>query len=342
MNTEITPAQSSPSLPVTAAELTIPQLVDRVRKISDAIRAVCVPGVDMLTLPGVKKPIATKSFAEKIATLFMFSPTFAVVVEKDGDHREVTSTCTLIHTPTGAVVASCVGSCSTMESKYRWRAGERTCPKCSVASIRKSKDGGFYCWSKIGGCGAKFADNDQTITGQALGRVENPDIADTYNTVSKIAQKRSFVGAVLIASGASAHATQDEGYFAPETEHENYQQPDMMPRAKAAPAADDIPFTPATPITTPVASKSNAPPATADRVKVVIKTVDVGSGNTNGKPWTRYRFTLAEVDPAGTPFEATTFSSTIGEELRGAVGMEGVAILTKESQGVKLWGMEPC
>lgn len=118
---------------------------------------------------------------------------------------------------------------------------------------------------------------------------------------------------------------------------------DMMPRATtdtpppaATPAADDIPFTP---ITAPVASKSADIPATADRIRVTIKAVDVANGDSGGKKWTRYRFTLE--GEAG-PFDASTFSSTIGEELRGAVGMEGIAILTKESKGVKLWGMEPC
>lgn len=40
-------------------------------------------------------------------------------------------------------------------------------------------------------------------------QVENPDIADTYNTVLKMAEKRALVAAVLVATNASAMFTQD-------------------------------------------------------------------------------------------------------------------------------------
>ncbi|MFQ5787387.1 MAG: hypothetical protein ACE5H1_05345, partial [Thermodesulfobacteriota bacterium] len=50
---------------------------------------------------------------------------------------------------------------------------------------------------KQGGCGDKFADNNQTITTQKIGRVRNPDIADQINTVLKVAKKRSSVDAAL-------------------------------------------------------------------------------------------------------------------------------------------------
>ncbi len=109
---------------------------------------------------------------------------------------------------------------------------------------------------------------------------------------------------------------------------------EMMPRATT-----DAPTPAATKLTEPVASKSAEIPANCDRIRVTIKAVDCASGESNGKPWTRYRFTLE--GPEGL-FDATTFSTTIGEELRTAVGMEGMAILTKEAKGVKLWGMEPC
>ena len=65
------------------------------------------------------------------------------------------------------------------------------------------------CFKKKGGCGAKYADGDQVIEGQQTGRVFNPDIADQVNTIQKMAQKRSLVGAVLLAVNASEFFTQD-------------------------------------------------------------------------------------------------------------------------------------
>lgn len=343
MSQELQPVPQGSTSIVSQDELSIDQLVGMVAKVQEAMKRVMKDGEDYGVIPGTKgKPTLLKPGAEKLAMMFRLAPEFSVEEEREGDHRTYRTTCRMVHIGTGRLFSLAVGSCSTRESKYAWRKGDRTCPKCGAAAIRKSKEdnGGFYCWTKIDGCGAKFHANDPAIASQPLGRVENPDLPDCWNTVLKMSNKRALVAATLLATGASCIFSHDIEDFP--SQYEPEAATDMMPRAKSAPAADDIPFTPATPITTPVASKSNAPPATADRVKVVIKNVDVGSGNTNGKPWTRYRFTLAEVDPAGTPFEATTFSSTIGEELRGAVGMEGVAILTKEAQGVKLWGMDPC
>ncbi len=50
---------------------------------------------------------------------------------------------------------------------------------------------------------------DHRIVGQEVGRKENPDIADTYNTVLKMAKKRAFVDASLTATAASDIFTQD-------------------------------------------------------------------------------------------------------------------------------------
>ena len=44
---------------------------------------------------------------------------------------------------------------------------------------------------------------------QQTGRVFNPDIADQVNTIQKMSQKRSLVGAVLLAVNASEFFTQD-------------------------------------------------------------------------------------------------------------------------------------
>ncbi len=52
-----------------------------------------------------------------------------------------------------------------------------TCPKCGKQTVIEGKPeygGGFVCWKKQGGCGAKFGKNDPEITAQDLEQ-EPPD-----------------------------------------------------------------------------------------------------------------------------------------------------------------------
>jgi len=69
----------------------------------------------------------------------------------------------------------------------------------------------FYCWLKIGGCGARFAPNYEAIASQKIGQVANAEIFDQVNTLQKMAQKRALIGAVLLATSASEFFTQDVG-----------------------------------------------------------------------------------------------------------------------------------
>jgi hypothetical protein len=179
-------------------------------------------GDDFGTIPGCgDKPALKKPGAEKLNLLFRLAPTYKTeTLPMEGAHREYRVTCTLTHIPTGLVYGQGEGSCSTMETKYRWRNGERKCPACGGAAIIKGKEeygGGWLCFAKKGGCGAKFANNDQTITGQTVGRVENTDIADVFNTVLKMACKRALVAATLNATGASALFTQDLDELQPDS-----------------------------------------------------------------------------------------------------------------------------
>jgi len=109
------------------------------------------------------------------------------------------------------LVAQSEGSCSSRETKYRYRTQERACPKCGAHAIKTSKfdDGGYYCYGKIGGCGAKFSLGDAAIESQTTGRVPNPDVADLDNTILKMAEKRALVGATLLATGCSDIFTAD-------------------------------------------------------------------------------------------------------------------------------------
>jgi len=166
-------------------------------------------------IPGCgDKPALRKSGAEILLIAFglvahMRPPIFKML---SGDHREVIIETEIRNGNSGALHAVGVGSASTMESKYRWRNSERLCPACGQPAIIKGKaeyGGGWLCFAKRGGCNAKFKDGDQAIEGQQVGREENPDIADMWNTVLKMAAKRSAVDGAIKATASSGMFTQD-------------------------------------------------------------------------------------------------------------------------------------
>jgi len=181
--------------------------------IQDAIAKVMIPGHHYGVIPGTearagekpRPPVLLKPGAEKLCVLFRLSPTFDVhTKDLPNGHREERVTCTLTHIPTGVVVASAIGSCSTMEAKYRYRNGKPKCPECGAETILKSKkDAEFFCWQKKGGCGATFPLQDKRIADQAIGLTENRDLADVFNTVLKMAVKRAHIAATLLATAAS-------------------------------------------------------------------------------------------------------------------------------------------
>jgi len=58
------------------------------------------------------------------------------------------------------------------------RGQMKVCPECGSQSVIKGKaeyGGGWLCWAKKGGCGAKFDDDDQRITGDANGAAQRVD-----------------------------------------------------------------------------------------------------------------------------------------------------------------------
>jgi hypothetical protein len=217
----------------------------------DFIEKVLRQGVDYGVIPGGNKPALLKPGAEKMVSFFGLSPIFEDVLtvedwtgkDHDGEPFFYYRQRCVLHSGQ-RVIGSADGSCNSWEKKYRYRSSERVCPKCGKATIIKGKQeygGGFICFAKKGGCGAKFADNDPTIIGQEVGTIKNPDIAEVVNTILKMAQKRALVASVLISTGASDYFTQDmedfiDAAFEPATEQhktEQQKQPPLTPLEKA-------------------------------------------------------------------------------------------------------------
>ncbi len=126
----------------------------------------------------------------------------------------------------GRIVGAHIGTCSSWESKYKYRKddtamkelGAPECPECKAPILARSKqpdrqtnDTGYYCWTKKGGCGATFHSQDPAVAKalayhqsalaaartQSQGkRMFNPDIADSLHTIKQMAIKRGFVAAI--------------------------------------------------------------------------------------------------------------------------------------------------
>jgi hypothetical protein len=190
------------------------ELVDRLAVIREAMDNAMIAEVDYGVIPGTgSKPTLLKPGAEKLGVLFQLDVQLEnVKTWGPDDHLTVVSRATAFHAPTGARVGYGEGVCTTRERKYAYRQQSRTCPACGLEAIIKGKEeygGGWVCFKKKGGCGAKFPDGDKTIEGQKVGEIENPDLPDLWNTTVKMAEKRARVDVILAVTGASALFTQD-------------------------------------------------------------------------------------------------------------------------------------
>jgi hypothetical protein len=169
---------------------------------------------DYGVIAGTKKKTLLKSGADKLCEVYGLYDEYLITSTIDWEKGlfDYEVKCVLKSRRDDSVVGTGLGCCSSFESKYRWRESQRTCPKCQSTAIIRGKaeyGGGWLCFAKKGGCGAKFPDGDKAIEAQVLGRVENPDIIDIKNTVLKMAKKRAKIDATIGATRSSGILTQD-------------------------------------------------------------------------------------------------------------------------------------
>lgn len=299
---------------VTAAALE--ESADQRRLLGAYIEQQMVEGEDYGVIPGTERkdakgnPAPTpkallKPGAEKLVGLFRCVPKFTI--EKEIENWDTglffyRITCQIETAADGSVVAVGVGSCSTYESRYRWRTQDRACPVCGAAAILRSKfpprdnpeaEPGWYCYAKKGGCGANFDADDAEIIHQKVGRVQNPDLCDAANTVLKMSKKRALVDAAIGLARCSDIFTQDVG--------DDEQSPATQP-TKAAPTRQ------------PQSSKPAVDPIDTHRKKIkATRTLVELVAVWNAMPGEAKRLLLADKDqrkaeltPAATPTPAAS------------------------------------
>ena len=201
-----------------AMPLSAPQIQAQVNLIQEVMKAVMKDGEHYGKIPGCgDKPSLLKPGAEKL----MF--TFRLVADPDVEvfdlyhptvqgHREYRVK-VKISSMSGTYMGGGIGSCSTMENKYRFRGGEkinteRPVPKeyWNLRDEGKLED----AKSLIGGPGFGTAKFDGAWMICEIGeKMEHDNPADFYNTCEKMAKKRALVDATLTVTAASDILTQD-------------------------------------------------------------------------------------------------------------------------------------
>lgn len=242
----------------------------RYQAVKDFIGQVLKENTDYGKIPGSDKPALYKAGAEKMTAFFGFTVRFILTEKVEDWTGEAHGGEPFFYYSYRAqlwrenLIAEGDGSCNSWETKYRYRNSERKCPACGQAKIIKGREeygGGWLCFAKKGGCGAKFSDGNPAIESQQVGQIKNPDPADLVNTIQKMAQKRALVAPVLIATNTSDYFTQDLDDFidatardvtpptttkptAPEPKQPEPDRPEPEPEAQSdpIPAAQDTPW----------------------------------------------------------------------------------------------------
>ena len=158
------------------------------------------------TIPGCgDKPVLLKPGAEKLILTFRMDPQVEVeVIDLPGDHREYRCKTTLYSISTQNRLGSGIGTCSTMERKYRYRLDNtnKEVPKNYWDTRDKELIGGK-------GFKTKKVEVKGRDVWMIMHEVEHDNPADYWNTCAKMAKKRSLVDAVLTVTAASDIFTQD-------------------------------------------------------------------------------------------------------------------------------------
>lgn len=211
MNQLATQNQSRSMIIQEDSRLNSEQVIQQVALIQNIMSAVMKNDEHYGIIPGTgNKKSLYKSGAEKICLTFRLSASYGVEETKlENGHREYRVVTTLTHINSGICYGQGVGLCSTMESKFRYRKVDNFEPTGQPIPKDWWKDKDI---NSIGGKGfavKKVDDVYQVVKLLENKKQENPDIADTYNTVLKMAKKRSYVDAVISATSASDIFTQD-------------------------------------------------------------------------------------------------------------------------------------
>jgi len=190
------------NLSLTDTQYSLVQVKDQMNAVQQLMRERMKENIHYGKIPGCgDKKVLLKPGAELLSFMFKLAPFYDIeMIDLGNGHREYKILCSLRHTPTGITQGQGPGSCSTMESKYRyrWDSTNREVPQEYWQTRDSALLGGSqYKTRKV---------NNKWLIFQY---VEHDNPADYYNTVLKMAKKRAHVDTILTVTAASDAFTQD-------------------------------------------------------------------------------------------------------------------------------------
>jgi len=192
--------------------ITVGEIAARQKMLDELIEKQFVKDLHYGRIPGTAKDTLYQPGAQLFNTMFQVFPKYEKQVEYlQNNHINVVSVCTL-NTLEGKLVGSGCGSCSSMESKYRYvNEMENTGQMIPPEYWKHWKTDPEKAQMILGGKGftKKKAEDGQWYVFKSSGKVERADIADVWNTILKIANKRAYVDATNNTWALSGRFTQD-------------------------------------------------------------------------------------------------------------------------------------
>ena len=172
--------------------------------VQDLLKSQMQEDVHFGKIPGTgDKPTLLKSGAEMLRMVFNLRTTCNkddVEITNEGNGHKTYEICMHISNKDKEIIATGLGTCSTMESKYKYRSQltDRKVPSEYWESRDKALLGGSqYSPKKVKGAWLISE------------RVEHDNPADYYNPVKKMAKKRAMADGILTATCSSDLFTQD-------------------------------------------------------------------------------------------------------------------------------------
>jgi hypothetical protein len=213
---------NAPTRPLNDSEWSVQQVLQQRKKVMELMTSAMKENVHFGKIPGADKPTLLQPGAQMLASTFRLGDRELEFVDRElpNNHREFMFRKEFYSISSGQVLTEARGMCSTMESNYRYtpvKKGEEVGPVPKAywdapkepAEIRRNIL--IETYGPEGKLGPKKTETGWVImrfigTGD---REENPDIANEYNTVLSMADKRCYVRGVIKALGVGDLFTHD-------------------------------------------------------------------------------------------------------------------------------------